>query len=90
MLDADCRHADRSTWEEGPSLLLTPDSILLYSSGSVLFCEGAPGALTVWWGEEGEEKGEWRGGGEGRGGSVGSGVVGTMYMLDAISVMYLN
>ena len=69
------------TWEEGPSLLLTPDSVLLYSSGSVLFCKGAPGELTVGAGRRRGRRGrrgrrEWRGSG-------GGGVVGTMHMLDA-------
>lgn len=49
-------HADPSTWEAGPSLLLTPDSVLLYPSGSVLFCRGALGKLT-----DGEGEGVQRG-----------------------------
>lgn len=53
-------HADPSTWEAGPSLLLTPDSVLLYPSGSVLFCRGALGKLT-----DGEGEGEGCSGGRG-------------------------
>ena len=39
--------ADHSVWETGPSLLITPDTLLLYSSGSVLFCSGIPGQSSI-------------------------------------------